>query len=179
MTEQNTATPVATPPSLAFGLAGLVLIFACTGAWIYLGGRILHLQSFYASFVFAWYWGIVDKAEFSRLPSSILGSLLGVAVAWQLSYLSAHFATAGLAVGVGVIAVVLYMQIMHWGAYVINPATMLFLAVFTAPQLLGKVDDVDAGATIIAGALYMAAVIYVLKRVTGMGAPAKVPLEAV
>ena len=171
MTEQNTAAQPAKRPSLLFALGGLVLIFAFTTAWIYLGGRVLHLQSFYASFVFAWYWGIVDKAQFVRLPSSILASLLGVAVAWQLSYFSAHYGTAGLGIGVGVIAVLLYMQIMHWAAYVITPATMLFLAVFTAPQLLGKIDSVDAGATIVAGALYMAAVIYVLKRVTGIGTP--------
>jgi hypothetical protein len=172
MTEQNTVPP-AKKPSLLFGLAGVVAIFAFTTAWVYLGGRVLHLQSFYASFVFAWYWGIVDKAAFSRLPSSILASLLGVAVSWQLSYFSARYGTAGLGIGIGVIAVLLYMQIMHWAAYVITPATMLFLAVFTAPQLLGKIDSVDAGATIVAGALYMAGVIYVLKRVTGMGADPK------
>jgi hypothetical protein len=166
MTEQNTVAR----PSLLFGLGGLVLIFAVTAAWVYLGGRVLHLTSFYASFVFAWYWGIVDKAAFVRLPSAILASLLGIAVSWQLSYFAARYGTPGLAIGVGVIAVLLYMQIMQWGTYVVTPATMLFLAVFTAPQLLGKIDSLDAGMTLIAGALYMAAIIYVLKRVTGMGA---------
>jgi len=173
MTKQNTAVQAAQRPSLLFGLGGLVLIFAFTTAWVYLGGRVLHLQSFYASFVFAWYWGIVDKAEFSRLPSSLLGALLGVAVSWQLSYFSARYGTVGLGIGIGVIAVLLYMQVMHWGAYVINPVTMLFLAVFTAPQLLGKIDSVDAGATIVAGALYMAGVIFVLKRLMGMQAGRK------
>jgi len=174
MTEPTTATAAAPRASLIFGLGGLVLIFGFTLGWVYLGGHILHLQSFYASFVFAWYWGIVDKAEFRRLPSSLLGTLLGLAVAWQLSYFSAHYGTAGLAVGIGVIAVLLYMQIMHWAPYVVTSGTTLFLAVFTAPLLLGKIDYVDAAATIIAGALYMAGVIYVLKRLTGMGAQSKV-----
>ena len=49
MTKQNTAVQAAQRPSLLFGLGGLVLIFAFTTAWVYLGGRVLHLQSFYAS----------------------------------------------------------------------------------------------------------------------------------
>jgi hypothetical protein len=165
-------------PSLVMGIIGLIAIFAGTGAWVYLGGQALHLHTFYASFVFAWYWGIVDKAQFSRLPSSLTGALLGIAAAWQLSYLSAHDATPGLAVAIGVIAVLLFMQIMHWGVFAVNPAMMLFLAVFTAPQLLGAVNYVDAMATTVAGALYMAGVIYVLMRVTGLGGTAKVSVEA-
>jgi len=175
MSEQTIATPDAHPSlskRLSFGLGGLVLIFAFTFAWLYLAGRVLHLHTFYASFVFAWYWGIVDKAEFSRLPWSILGCLLGLAVVWQLSFLSAHYGTAGAVVAVLVIAAVLFMQIMHWGARVINPGTMLFLAVFTATPIMGVVNFMDAGATTVAGALYMAAVIYMLKRVTGIGGAA-------
>ena len=180
MSEQTIAPRAALPARgkrplgqrLGFALGGLVLIFAFTFAWLYLAGRVLHLHTFYASFVFAWYWGIVDKAEFSRLPWSILGCLLGLAVVWQLSFLSAHYGTAGAVVAVLVIAAVLFMQIMHWGARVINPGTMLFLAVFTATPIMGVVNFMDAGATTVAGALYMAAVIYMLKRVTGIGGAA-------
>lgn len=170
MSDQAIVAPAKTRPSIIVGLGGVVLMFAGTLLWVCLGGRILHLNSFYASFVFAWYWGIVGKAEFIQLPSSILGALLGVAVAWQLSYLSAHYGNSGLVVAIFVIAVVLFMQNMHWGTFLVNPGAMLFLAVFTAPNLLGKIDYVDAALTIVAGAIYMAVVVFILKRMTGMGA---------
>jgi hypothetical protein len=170
MTDQTNTQ--AAPKSIAAGLGMVVAIFVLSSLWVFLGGYFLHLHSFFAGFVFLWYWGVVEKAAFDRLPASLLGALTGVALSWQLSYLAAHYATAGLAAGVGIIAVAVFIQVMNWAPVAVNLCAMLFLAVLTAPQFMGHADYLDAGATIVAGAVYAAVLIYAAKRATaGRGQP--------
>jgi hypothetical protein len=175
---EKTAVQSAPRPSLAMGGGMLVAIFALSSLWVFVGGHFLHLHSFFASFVFLWYWGVVEKAEFNRLPASILGALTGVALSWQLSYLSAHYATAGLAAGVAVIAVAVFIQLMNWVPIAVNLCAMLFLAILTAPQFMGGVNYADVAATTLVGAVYGAAVIYAARRVVAGRGPAKAPLRA-
>lgn len=164
MTETTIETPAAHGWSLAAGIGMLVAIFALSAIWVAFGGAVLHLRSFFASFVFAWYWGVMDKVAFDRLPAALLGALVGVVLAWQLSWLSAHYGTHGLVAGVAIIALAVFIQLMNWVPMAVNLCGMLFLAILTAPQFAGT-DFLDVGATILAGGLYMAAVVYVARRV--------------
>lgn len=163
MTDQ-TSTPAAPQMSIAAGIGMVVAIFVLSSLWIGLGGKFLHLHSFFASFVFAWYWGAVERMAFNRWLPSVLGALAGVVLSWQLAYLSAHYGTPGLLIAVLLIAVAVFFLVMQWLSSVLNMSAMLFLALLSAPQFAG-VDYVDMAATIVAGAVFMAAVLFVIQRV--------------
>jgi hypothetical protein len=109
----------------------------------------------------------MDRMAFNRLAPALLGSLVGVALAWQLSYLATHYGTHGLAVGVGIIAVAVFIQFMSWAPMLVNLAGMLFLAILTAPQF-GQTDFLDVGLTILASAVYASVLVFVAKRVMAM-----------
>ena len=165
MIDQPPTAQAAPGLSVPAGIGLVVAIFVFSSLWIGLGGRVLHLHSFFASFVFAWYWGSVEKAAFNRLPSSILGALLGVFLSWLLAYLSAHYGTAGLLVGVLAIAVSVFCLVMQYLASVVNMSAMLFMALLSAPQFTGTLNYLDMAATIVAGALFMAGVLYAGQRI--------------
>ena len=168
MTAQN--NNAATPrPTLLTGVGMLVAVFVLSALWVVIGGT-LHLHSFFASFVFAWYWGVMDRMEFNRLAPALLGSLVGVALAWQLNYLSAHYGAHGLAVGVAIIAVAVFIQFMQWAPMLVNLGGMLLLSILTAPQF-AHTDFMDVGETIIGSAVYLSVLVFIIKRI--MAARAK------
>lgn len=161
MSDQTAPAPAMPRPTIPAGLGMVVAIFALSSLWVGIGGGILHLHSFFASFVFLWYWGVMDRMALARLPANLLGALVGVALAWQLAYLSAHYGTQGLAAGVAIIAVAVFIQFMNWAPFAVNLCGMLFLAILTAPQFMGHPDFIDVGETIVAGALYAAVLVFV------------------
>lgn len=162
MSEPNNQGAAAPKPTLLNGLGMLVGVFVFASLWVGIGSA-LHLHSFFASFVFVWYWGVMDRMAFNRLAPALLGSLVGVALAWQLSYFTAHFGAHGLALGVGIIAVAVFVQFMNWVPMLINLGGMLFLAILTAPQF-GQTDFRDVGLTILASAVYASILVFVIKR---------------
>jgi hypothetical protein len=171
MSEPKSDNSAAPRPSLAAGIGMLAGIFAASALWVVLGG-LLHLHSFFASFVFLWYWGVMDRLELNRLAPALLGALLGVALSWQLSFFSARFGGEGLAIGVGIIALAVFIQLMNWAPIIVNLCAMLFLAFLTAPQFAGT-DYVDVAATIIVSAVYVSVLVVVGKRVVAARAGGK------
>jgi hypothetical protein len=173
MSEQTTVAPAAPRLGLGVGIGMVVAIFGFSSLWIGLAGGLLHLHSFFASFVFAWYWGSVERLAFSRLVPSLLGSLAGVLLSWLLVYLSAHYGTPGLTVAVVLIALAVLCLVMQWFASVINMSAMLFLALLSAAQFAGRTNYLDMAGTIIAGGLFMALIVYIVQRVMALLAQRK------
>ncbi len=143
----------------------LLLVFAAASL-IMVGGRYLGLQSFFASFMFLWYWATVEKAEFNRLIPSLAGALVGVVLAWQLYYLPIKFGENGLIIALFIICTAILGQIMNWAPVALNASAMLYVTVLAAPALLSSANFIDISKSITIGALYFAVLAaYVAKHV--------------
>ncbi len=153
---QPAEAPAALTPFNGF-LIFLLVVAAIIG-WIVLGSKI-GVISFFASFLFLWYWAAVEQADFKQWPQCLIGALVGLALAWQSTYLPAHFGTPGMVAGIGILLVAIYVQIMNWVPIAVNRATMLYLTVFGAPALLNKLDVGEAALAIGGSAVFFAGVV--------------------
>jgi hypothetical protein len=152
-----------TPPPVKLspfnGFLILLLVVVSLVVWIILGTKFLGIMSFFASFLFLWYWTSVEHVDFKQWPQSFLGAFAGLVLAWQSHALPVHYGTTGLIVGLLVIVAALYVQIMNWVPMLLNRSAMLFLTVFAAPALLDKLDFVEAATAIGLGAVFFAGVV--------------------
>lgn len=170
MTAQDTS---AAPVSVKMGLLITLALVVVGGAWLALGGLVLHLKSFFASFLLVWFWATVEKMEHRRLPSAVVGALAGLAVAWVYRYAAATYGTTGTIAALVLILVLIFVQIMNWAPFVVNASLMLFLTVGCIPALLASADFIEVGATVVAGAVFFGAVIWLAQKVgSKMAAPA-------
>lgn len=162
---------------LVSGLMLLGVIVAAIGVFYFLGLKFLHLSLgvFFTSFLLLWHWATVEKAEFSGLPASLLGALVGVALAWQSNYLTAHFGMPnGLALGLAPILIVLFLVIMNWVPIAFNSSAMLFVTVLGAPALASTVANfVEMAEAVVIGAFFFAGVVWLAKLYVDMRAKAK------
>lgn len=150
------------PPAPLAGLVITVIVVLALAGWIALGLTLLGITSFFASFLFFWYWAAVEQADMKQWPQSVLGAFVGLGLAWQSHWLPAQFGTPGLIAGLVVIVVALYIQIVNWVPIAINRSAMLFLTVLAAPILLEKLDPLEMAKAIGLGALYFGAIVKVL-----------------
>jgi|GEM_PF-3546365 hypothetical protein len=171
MNEQNAIA--AQRMSISAAVQMLVFIIAVVVIWLLLVGYVLHLRAGFAGFLFLWYWGAVEKADFGRLLPSALGAVLGAVLVWQMLYLPAQFGTAGLVAGLAVLAAMVFVQLMNWAPLLVNNSTMLFLTVLTAPALIGTVKFQDVAISVAVGTVYFAAAAYVAKAYAGARVRAK------
>lgn len=154
------------PPTPIGGLViTLVAIIAIAG-WIFLGLKLLGITSFFASFLFFWYWAAVEEADLKQWLQSVLGALVGLALAWQSHWLAAQFGTQGLIASLIVIVVAVYLQIMNWVPIAINRSAMLFLTVLAAPLILEKLEPVETMKAIGLSALYFGAIVKLLAMIS-------------
>jgi hypothetical protein len=170
---QQTAATAAPSPTLALAGQIMLAIVIAIAVWIALGTRVFHIRSFFASFLFLWYWSLIDKMDFAKLPAAIAGALVGAAMAWLLVFLSAHFGAPGAIIAVLVMAAAVFGQIMGWAPIALNGAVMLFLTVMTAPQIMGAVNFAEVDKAIVLGAAYFAGGIYLAQRIITARAQSK------
>jgi hypothetical protein len=137
------------------GFLIFLLVVGSVLGWLVLGSQ-LGIVSFFASFLFLWYWAAVEQADFKQWPQCLIGALVGAGLAWQSHYLPVHFGTGGLVAGVGILLVAIYVQIMNWVPIAINRATMLYLTVLGAPALLEKLNVAETSLAIVGGAIFFA-----------------------
>jgi len=76
MGEKDMSEPAegAAPLSPLNGLLVLLLIVAAIVGWILLGSK-LGVTSFFASFLFLWYWAAVEQADFKQWPQCLCGAV--------------------------------------------------------------------------------------------------------
>lgn len=142
------------PPSLLNGFFILLIVVAAVVGWIAIGAS-LHLSSFYASFLFVWYWSTVEKLDFKKFVPSMIGAMLGIACAWSLHALPAALGTNGIILAIAIILAALYLVIIDRLPFAFNPALTLYLTVVAAPALLETSDFRElALATLLAGGFF-------------------------
>ena len=147
------------PPTPMVGLIITIVVIAVIAGWIFIGLKLLGISSFFASFLFFWYWAAVEEADLKQWPQSALGALVGLALAWQSHWLAGEFGTQGLIAGLIVIVIAVYIQIMNWVPLAINRSAMLFLTVLAAPIILDKLDPVEMSKAIALSALYFGGIV--------------------
>jgi len=156
--KMNTEAPAAPQMTVAAGIQVLLFVVVAVAIWIVLTS-MLKIHAGFAGYLILWYWTTVERADFSRLPGVVIGGLVGVALAWQLSFLPAHLGTTGLALALLVILAAVFIQIMQAGGLFVNNSTMMFLTVLTAPQMVG-VHVTDAIAAVALGTVYFGGMVY-------------------
>jgi hypothetical protein len=123
-------------PGLWAGLFILLIVITGIVGWLLLGSAV-KLTSFYASFLFLWYWSTIDQLDYKKFIPSMTGALLGIALAWGLHGLTAHFGPYGLVIALIAVLGALYLVITERLTTAFNPALTLYLTVIAAPALLG------------------------------------------
>jgi hypothetical protein len=158
------------------GLMLLGVIVSAIAIFEYLGYKILGLgaEAFFASFTLLWYWATVEKAEFSGLPASVIGALVGVALAWQSGWFVSHYGMPnGLIMGIVPIVIALFLVIMNWVPMVFNGSAMLFLTILGAPAIAKTADFVLLSKAVVMGAVFFAGVVWLAKAYVDMRTKAK------
>ncbi len=131
-------TEPATParPAPLMGLAIVLGIVAVLAGYIGLA-VLLNIKAFWAGSVLAWYWFTVGQGQLKALPAAVLGSLAGLAAAALFTLPPTILGGAGAWLGFAAVIVALWVLVMGWIPWVVNPAFMLMLTVATIPAILG------------------------------------------
>ena len=164
-------TEHAAPPSLLNGFFILLIVVAAVVGWIAIGINI-HLSSFYASFLFIWYWSTVEKLDFKKFVPSMIGAMLGIACAWGLHALSAVMGTNGIILSILIVLAALYLVIIERLPFAFNPALTLYLTVVAAPALLETSDFRELALATLLGGAFFGIVVFVLLSIAAKLSPA-------
>lgn len=167
MSEQIPAEP-APPPSLLAGFFILLIVIVGIVGWIVLGSTA-KLTSFYASFLFLWYWSTVDHLDFKKFFFSMIGAMIGIGLAWGLHTLPTAMGTNGIILSLVLVVVAVYLVIIERLKFAFNPALTLYLTVVAAPALLENSNFGElALATLLGGAffgLFVFIVLFIVSKV--------------
>lgn len=156
----ETAKPEPIKPLAALGV--VILILAIVILWLLAGAKLFGIVSFFASFLFLWYWASVENADFSEWPQSVGGALFGLLLAWQARELPDLLGATGPFAALGLIALAIWFQLVGWLPLICNRSAMLFLTVLAAPALLSKLDPLETALAIVLGAIYAGAVFKII-----------------
>jgi hypothetical protein len=158
MAVNDTAEPKAPPPPSK--LAGLgvaaVLVVAIVG-WVALGGAFLSETSLFGGFLVLWYWAKVEHLAPQRLSASIIGGLVGIGVAWVMFFGATNYGALGFAVGLTLLVVSIYLDIIQVFPLFVNASTMLFSIIAAAPLVQLKINWVELCLATAGGGIFFAA----------------------
>jgi hypothetical protein len=173
MTEATPASAEeAPPPGKLAALAILAIVIVLIVAWIAIATQFIADTSLVGGFLLLWYWAIVEKLETARLPATIIGAVVGIALAWFLVWGAANYGGAGLGAALLLLLLTLYLDILKAVPLAINAATTLFLTLAAAPLVQLHVHWGELVLSTVAGGLFFGAVTEGLKRVAARFAPA-------
>ena len=175
MSMNEAATPAeAAPPGPVAGLAITTIVIVLIVAWIVLAVGVLKMtdKTLVGAFMFLWYWANNEQLQFSRLVPAMVGSLVGIAIAWFLGYGPQAYGGAGLAASLIVLIVALYLDVVKALPVAVNTATMLFVTLAAAPLVQLHVDWVELVKSTVLGGLFFAGAVYALQKIAARLAPA-------
>ncbi len=163
MTDSNSA-PAAAPGALA-GLGIVAIVVVAIVAWVALGSTLFSDVTLFGGFLLLWHWANLEHLEIRRMPATIAGALVGIALAWQVIYLSGIMGTNGLILGLLIMIAAIYLQVINAVPFLFNPAAMLFLTVAAAPLIQLKVDFAELAVATVVGGVFFGAFVEALKRI--------------
>ncbi|MFM2301789.1 MAG: hypothetical protein RLZZ84_1525 [Pseudomonadota bacterium] len=165
-TTQATAE-VAPAPGPLVGLGILVIVLVAIVAWAMIGGRLLSDVSLFGGFLMLWYWANVEQLSVARLPAALIGALVGIGLAWGLLYGVVNYGGTGLLVGLLLLIVALYLDIIKAAPLFVNASTMLYVTIAAAPLVQLKVDWIELCLATVGGGVFFAAFVETVKWLAG------------
>ncbi len=145
------------PPSKVAGLGVAAVLVAAIIGWVALGGMFLSETALFGGFLTLWYWAKVEHLAPQRLPASIIGGLVGIGVAWAMFYGATNYGAVGLAIGLILLVVSIYLDIIQAFPLFVNASTMLFSIVAAAPLVQLKINWVELSFATAGGGIFFAA----------------------
>lgn len=152
MTDSNSAQTAVPGPVAGIGIIAVVVV--AIAAWAVIGTALFSEATLFGGFLLLWHWANLEQLEMKRLPTTIAGALIGIALAWQVVYLTGFMGTNGLILGLLIMIVAIYLQIINAVPFLFNPAAMLFLTVAAAPLVQLKVDFAELALATVVGGLF-------------------------
>lgn len=167
----STPVPAAAPGPLA-GLAVVAIIVVAIVIWAVIGTALFSEVSLFGAFLLLWHWANLEALEIKRLPATIAGALVGIALAWQVVYLTGIMGSNGTILGLLIMVLGIYLQIINVLPFLFNAAAMLFLTVAAAPLIQLKIDFAELAMATAVGGLLLGLLIEGIKRLAARFLPA-------
>ncbi|WP_374528672.1 hypothetical protein [Novosphingobium sp.] len=172
MSEASASSEAASPPGPIVGLGILVIVVAAIIGWVVVGGHYLSEISLFGGFLMLWYWANVEQLSIKRLPAALIGALVGIGLAWLLFKGTVILGDKGGLIGLVVLILALYLDILKAVPLLINASTMLYVTVAAAPLVGLKVDWLELCFATVGGGLFFAAFVEAVKWIAGKVMPA-------
>lgn len=175
MSEATTAAPAAAPtPGPIAGIAITAVVIVLLVVWTLLAVA-LHVPptELVGGYMLLWYWANNEQLQFKRLPAATIGALVGIAIAWFLIYATVKYGGAGTAIGLGLLILALYLDVIKALPIAINAATFLFVTLAAAPLVQLHVDWTQLVISTVFGGLFFGLVVEGLQRLAAKTAAAK------
>lgn len=147
----------AATPGAGVGAMITALVIVALVPWFLIGGRFLNIEVLVGGILLGWYWLNVESADAKRIPASIIGALVGIAIAWAALYLATRLGVPGLLIGLAIMIITIWLDIVGWLPLAVNKATMLFLTIAAAPIVQLHVDFPQLAISTLVGGLYFMA----------------------
>lgn len=164
MTETNAAPAAAAPGPLA-GLGITAIVVVLVFAWAVIGTKLSWEKTMFGGFLLLWQWANLEALEIKRMPATIAGSLVGIALAWQVVYLSQQMGTTGMIIGLLIMVASIYVQVINALPFLFNTAAMLFLTVAAAPLIQLEVNFVELALATLVGGVFFGVSVEAIKRI--------------
>lgn len=168
--QETAETPPA--PGALVGLGILLVVLVAIIAWATIGGHFLSEVSLFGGFLMLWYWANVEQLSLQRLPAALIGALVGIGLAWGLLYGTTNYGGAGLLVGLLLLILALYLDILKAVPLFVNASTMLYVTVAAAPLVQLKVNWTELCLATVGGGIFFALFVEAVKWLAGKLMPA-------
>jgi hypothetical protein len=165
------STSAPAPGPLA-GLGIVAIVVVAVVAWVIIGTALLSDVSLFGAFLLLWHWANLEALEIKRLPATIAGALVGIALAWQVVYLTTIMGSNGTILGLLIMVAAIYLQVINVLPFLFNAAAMLFLTVAAAPLIQLKINFVELALATVVGGLFFGLFVEAIKRIAAKFMPA-------
>jgi hypothetical protein len=159
-------------PGAVAGLGITAVVIVLLVAWTLLTTIVFRVAAteLVGGYMLLWYWANNEQLQFRRLPATIIGALVGIAIAWFLVYGTVTYGGAGTAIGLGILVLALYLDVIKAVPLAINPSTFLFVTLAAAPLVQLHVDWIKLIISTISGGVFFGLVVEGLNRLMARGA---------
>ena len=164
------AAPVAAPSALA-GLGITTIIVVAVVLWAVVGTALFSEATLFGAFLLLWHWANLEQLDIKRLPAVLGGALVGIALAWQVLYLTQTMGTNGTILGLLIMVAGIYLQVINVLPFLFNTSAMLFLTVAAAPLIQIKVDFAELALSTVVGGLLLGAFVEAIKWIAAKAIP--------
>lgn len=168
----STSEPVAAAPGPVAGLGITAIVVILVVAWAVIGSKLFSDLTLFGGFLLLWHWANLEALEIKRLPATLAGALVGIALAWQVVYLTGAMGPTGMIIGLLIMIAAIYIQVINVLPFLFNAAAMLFLTVAAAPLIQLKIDFVELALATVVGGLFFGLAVEGLKRIAAKFTPA-------